>query len=53
MEIEFWLDRWNNDQIGFHQQHVNPYLAHFYGDRGLPLEKRQALRVFVPLCGKS
>ena len=53
MEIEFWQERWDNDQIGFHQEHINPYLAYFYGDKGLPHEKRQALKVFVPLCGKS
>ena len=53
MDIDFWLERWDNDQTGFHQEDVNPYLAYFYGDKGLPAEKRQALKVFVPLCGKS
>lgn len=53
MEIDFWLERWNNNQIGFHQQHVNPYLSYFYGKKGPALEQRKNLKVFVPLCGKS
>ena len=53
MEIDFWLERWDNNEIGFHQQTVNPYLVHFYGKNGPPLEQRENLKVFVPLCGKS
>ena len=53
MQQDFWLERWQKGETGFHQEQLNPYLAHFYGDKGAPLEKRQALKVFVPLCGKS
>lgn len=53
MQQDFWLERWQKGETGFHQEQLNPYLAHFYGDKGAPLENRQALRVFVPLCGKS
>ncbi len=53
MEIDFWLERWNRGETGFHQQHINPYLGYYYGELGPPPEKRAALRVFVPLCGKS
>lgn len=53
MEIDFWLERWNNNQTGFHQQTVNPYLMYFYGEKGPALEQRDNLKVFVPLCGKS
>ncbi len=53
MEIDFWIDRWENDQTGFHQPQINPYLVYFYGEKGPPLEQRDRLRVFVPLCGKS
>jgi len=53
MEIDFWLDRWNNNQTGFHQQQVNPYLIYFYGEKGPAVEQREKLKVFVPLCGKS
>jgi thiopurine S-methyltransferase len=53
MEIGFWHERWNRGETGFHQQHINPYLAYYYGEMGPPMEKRSELRVFVPLCGKS
>ncbi len=53
MKIDFWLERWNNNEIGFHQQEMNPYLAYFYGAKGPPAEQREKLKVFVPLCGKS
>jgi len=53
MDIEFWLERWNRDETGFHQQHINPYLGYYYGEVGPPLERRSELKVFVPLCGKS
>jgi thiopurine S-methyltransferase len=53
MEIAFWRERWSRGETGFHQQYINPYLAYYYGETGPPMEKRSALRVFVPLCGKS
>ena len=49
MEPEFWIERWQRNEIGFHQERVNPYLQQFWNnlisDRNCP--------VFVPLCGKS
>ena len=53
MKIDFWLDRWDNDKLGFHQDKVNPYLSYFYGEKGPGVELRDKLKVFVPLCGKS
>ena len=53
MEISFWKERWDKGEIGFHQEHINPYLGYFYGEKGPALEARSKLRVFVPLCGKS
>lgn len=53
MDIEFWNNRWEQGQTGFHQQQVNPYLAWFYGEKGLPEDRRADIRVFVPMCGKS
>lgn len=53
MEVDFWLERWNKNETGFHQQQINPYLAYFYGDKGPSVEQREKLKVFVPLCGKS
>ncbi|MCK5002051.1 MAG: thiopurine S-methyltransferase [Gammaproteobacteria bacterium] len=53
MQRDFWLERWQNGETGFHQEQLNPYLGYFYGEKGVPLEKRKTLKVFVPLCGKS
>ncbi|MGP1716600.1 MAG: thiopurine S-methyltransferase [Methylophilus sp.] len=45
----FWHQRWQNQQIGFHLKSVNPLLAaHF---QALALTPGQ--RVFIPLCGKT
>lgn len=53
MQLDFWIERWNNNQTGFHQQQINPYLTYFYGEKGPALEQRENLKVFVPLSGKS
>ncbi|MCW8830265.1 MAG: thiopurine S-methyltransferase [Gammaproteobacteria bacterium] len=53
MEKNFWLKRWQKRETGFHQEELNPYLGYFYGEKGPAPEKRGALKVFVPLCGKS
>jgi len=49
MEPEFWHKRWHDNQIGFHQTDINPWLLEYWGKLNL---KRGDL-VFVPLCGKS
>lgn len=49
MEKEYWLDRWEQEDIGFHQDTINPYL-HEYWHR---LHLAQRSKVLVPLCGKS
>lgn len=49
MKKDFWLDRWENRQIGFHQVDINPHLLNYW-----PQTTEGGLnRVFVPLCGKS
>ncbi|HSH85626.1 MAG TPA: thiopurine S-methyltransferase [Methylophilus sp.] len=49
MQHDFWHQRWQNQQIGFHLDAVNPLLAaHF---QALNLQAGQ--RVFIPLCGKT
>jgi thiopurine S-methyltransferase len=47
VEAEFWLERWNKHQIGFHLDQVNPLLLQFELDCFKPGP------IFVPLCGKS
>ncbi|ANY86097.1 MULTISPECIES: thiopurine S-methyltransferase [Pseudomonas] len=49
MEPAFWHKRWADNQIGFHQARVNPYLQTYWPTLGLA----QGSRVLVPLCGKS
>ncbi len=49
MEHRFWLERWEQDQIGFHQTEINQYLSEHWRELGLA----DGAPVFVPLCGKS
>lgn len=49
MKKEFWLERWERAEIGFHQNEVNPYLRRFWRE----LRVARGGEVFVPLCGKS
>ncbi len=49
MEAKFWLERWVNRQIGWHQADFNPWLVKYWPTFGLP----EGASVFVPLCGKS
>lgn len=49
MEKDFWLERWEREEIGFHEGEVNAYLPQFWKE--LKLEPEST--VFVPLCGKS
>ena len=49
MQPEFWYDRWDRNQIGFHLSETNPYLRRFWPS----LQLAQGSRVLVPLCGKS
>ena len=49
MEPDFWLQRWQENLIGFHQNRVNAYLQRFLPQLGLANNSK----VLVPLCGKS
>ena len=49
MDIDFWHARWQANQIGFHQDEINPYLVHYWPS----LQLAPQSRVFVPLCGKT
>ena len=49
MDIDFWHQRWQRGEIGWHLPHVNPLLQ-----QGWPqLDIAPGSRVLVPLCGKS
>ncbi len=49
MKADFWLQRWRDGQIGFHQQQATPLLEQYWDAIDAPAGSR----VFVPLCGKS
>ncbi len=49
MEPDFWIERWKNRQIGFHESETNALLR-----KHLPEAwKVSGKKVFVPLCGKT
>lgn len=49
MRADFWHERWQRNQIGFHQDSINLHLQQFWP----ALDAVPSARVFVPLCGKS
>ncbi|MDO6679524.1 thiopurine S-methyltransferase [Shewanella sp. 4_MG-2023] len=49
MEASFWHEKWQLQQIGFHQPQVNPFLVKYWST----LAVDNSAEVFVPLCGKS
>ncbi len=49
MEANFWHQKWEKSEIGFHRNETNPFLlAHFE-----KLNLAKGSRVFLPLCGKT
>jgi len=48
MQPDFWIKRWEKNEIGFHRNEINPFLKKF-GEKLLDPGKN----VVVPLCGKS
>ena len=49
MDSEFWHERWEKNEIGFHQDSINAPLQKYWQK----LKLNEGERVFVPLCGKS
>ncbi|GAB6196032.1 thiopurine S-methyltransferase [Lysobacter xanthus] len=49
MDPSFWLSRWQEGRIGFHQARPTPLLVEHWS----ALAVAPGSRVFVPLCGKS
>ena len=49
MQKTFWLERWQLNQIGFHNADINSHLKQNWSS----LELVANSRVFVPFCGKS
>ena len=49
MDADFWKQRWQTNEIGWHEGRTNTMLAQYWPSRRLPAGSQ----VFVPLCGKS
>lgn len=49
MEHDFWQERWQRGEIGFHQPHIHAQLQQLWPGLELP----KGSKVFVPLCGKT
>ncbi len=49
MEAEFWLNKWQQQDIGFHLGEVNPMLKKHVDALYLGTQNR----IFLPLCGKT
>lgn len=49
MEYEFWNQRWQTQDIGFHLNSPNPYLTKYFSK----LELTPQSTILVPLCGKT
>ena len=49
MDANFWHQKWQANDIGFHQPEGNPLLAAHFNALGLA----PGSRIFLPLCGKT
>jgi len=49
MKRDFWLERWESNQIGFHQDDFSPYLQAHWATLG----SQAGSQVFVPMAGKT
>lgn len=49
MESEFWHQKWEKNEIGFHRSGANPLLVSYFARLSLA----PGSRVFLPLCGKT
>ena len=49
MQPEFWYERWQRGEIGWHLKEVNAHLEQHWRRLGTPA----GAQVLVPLCGKT
>lgn len=49
MEPSFWHQRWEKNEIAFHESKVNQSLAKYFSELSLAKQRR----IFLPLCGKT
>ncbi|ALA58139.1 thiopurine S-methyltransferase [Nitrospira moscoviensis] len=49
MDPNFWHQRWENNETGWHEGKANPLLVRHFHELSLA----KGRRIFVPLCGKT
>ena len=49
MDASFWRQRWDKNDISFHESEANPLLVKYFKELSLA----KGRRVFLPLCGKT
>ena len=49
MDPSFWHQRWEKNEIAFHESKANPVLVKHFNELSLA----KSSRIFVPLCGKT
>lgn len=49
MDTKYWLKKWKNNDIGFHESQANALMTDHINALSLP----PGSRVFLPLCGKT
>jgi thiopurine S-methyltransferase len=49
MDESFWFQRWETNNIAFHQSEANPLLVNYFNELALA----KGSRIFLPLCGKT
>ena len=49
MDASFWHQRWEKNEIAFHESKANPLLVKHFNELSLA----KGRRIFVPLCGKT
>ncbi|PZO44133.1 MAG: thiopurine S-methyltransferase [Pseudanabaena frigida] len=49
MDVSFWHQKWEKDDIAFHNREANSLLVKYFTELSLV----KGSRVFVPLCGKT
>lgn len=49
MDTSFWRQKWESNEIGFHESKANPLLVKYFKELSIV----KGGRVFIPLCGKT
>ena len=49
MDASFWRQKWEKNEIAFHESEPNPLLVKYFKELSLA----KGSRVFLPLCGKT